>query len=296
VEEMKLISSLAILFIVLTFTACETIVDIEIPDQDTKLVCNAIAVAGDSVNIFRLTKSRGVLEPFSYYYEAVEDGEIVLLENDIPVATLHQEFNPGDYPCHYPFHSGNTYTIEASADGLTSVNASTVLPFGVVPVITSYTPNVYTDQNGTEIAELKFTLNDPASEENYYTLLINGINNYGSQDIYFNSNDPALNITSSDNGNGGFSGENQTSFDDHLFNGQSRTFTINLISYDVSSDFKLEVKLISLDRPAYLYSQSKRLQDVTNGNPFAEPVQVYNNIENGYGIFGSMTIERDTIQ
>jgi 3-deoxy-D-manno-octulosonate 8-phosphate phosphatase (KDO 8-P phosphatase) len=32
------------------------------------------------------------------------------------------------------------------------------------------------------------------------------------------------------------------------------------------------------------------------GSPFAEPVQVYNNIENGFGIFGSESLSVDTLE
>lgn len=34
----------------------------------------------------------------------------------------------------------------------------------------------------------------------------------------------------------------------------------------------------------YQYKETKHLQDKLSGDPFAEPVPVYNNIENGVGI------------
>lgn len=35
----------------------------------------------------------------------------------------------------------------------------------------------------------------------------------------------------------------------------------------------------------FLYKETYALQQSVDGDPFAEPVTVFNNIENGYGIF-----------
>jgi hypothetical protein len=291
-EEMKTVYSFLVIIALLILTSCEMVVEVDIPEQPPLLVFNGNAVADDTLSIFRLTKSRGVLEVISsFQFDPVTDGEIVLYENDIPVDTLHHEviFDEGDYPTRFIFHSGNTYYIEASGGGLPLVNAFTSVPVVVVPIITSYTPVSFTDQNGNEIAELKFTITDPAPEVNYYHLFLNG------RSIYFNSNDPALNINAPFTFGEGFSGVPETFFDDHLFNGQEKSMTVYMRRFDISPTSGVVVELISMDRSGYLYNQSFRLQLNTEGNPFAEPAPVFNNIENGYGVFGSMAVARDTI-
>ncbi|MFP4340863.1 MAG: DUF4249 family protein [Cyclobacteriaceae bacterium] len=45
----------------------------------------------------------------------------------------------------------------------------------------------------------------------------------------------------------------------------------------------------------YLCFQSTGLQLDTDGNPFAEPVPVYNNIMGGYGIFAGFSQDFTTI-
>ena len=305
---MKRVFSFLIVMSLLILTSCQTVVNVDIPAQPSLLVFNGNAIAKDSLNIFRLSKSRGVLEAVNYQYDTatgtvyqfdpVTDGQIVLYENDVAVDTLHHEviFRKGDYPTRFIFHSGNTYRIDASGGGLSSVNALTTIPIAVVPLITSYNPDSYVDNNGSKIGELKFTIPDPASENNYYQLRLNIIDSgFQVSSISFNSNDPALNVDASSDSYGGFSGVSETSFDDHLFNGIQRSFTVNLQGFNLSPTFGLEVQLISLDRSAYLYDQSLKLQQSTEGNPFAEPAPVFNNIENGYGIFGSVAVARDTI-
>jgi hypothetical protein len=44
-------------------------------------------------------------------------------------------------------------------------------------------------------------------------------------------------------------------------------------------------KITSCSSQYYRYVNSLELYNESDGNPFAEPVQLYNNISNGYGIF-----------
>ncbi len=44
-----------------------------------------------------------------------------------------------------------------------------------------------------------------------------------------------------------------------------------------------------MNRSGYLYRRSIDDYENAQGDPFAEPVQVYSNIENGYGIFAGFS-------
>lgn len=286
------------LFFTVVFSSCETVVEIDIPGQETKLTFNGFINQSDTLNIFRLTKSKGVTEGTTTNFDPVTDGEIVLFENEVPVETLHHEiiYKEGDYPSHFPFHTGNTYSISANGAGLIPVSATTVCPEAVQPVITSYNPDAYTDDFGNQLGELKFTINDPDLQENYYELQL-GTSQAGAENglIYFNSTDPALNIQQPFNIGGGFSGVGHTIFSDQLFNGESRSFTLVIASYQADISNGIVLKLSSTDRSFFLYTQSLMNQQEAEGNPFAEPAPVFNNIENGYGILGSMVVARDTV-
>lgn len=96
--------------------------------------------------------------------------------------------------------------------------------------------------------------------------------------------------------------ENRIIFNDQLFEGSN--FTINLtttefiqeieliddgVELDVNYDpnFRLFITVNRLSASYYSYITTAGLQESLSGDPFAEPVQVYSNIENGLGYFGS---------
>lgn len=47
----------------------------------------------------------------------------------------------------------------------------------------------------------------------------------------------------------------------------------------------MELQINKVSPAYYNYKETLALQSSINNNPFAEPVSVYSNIRNGYGIF-----------
>ena len=45
------------------------------------------------------------------------------------------------------------------------------------------------------------------------------------------------------------------------------------------------LQVLYISEAYYQYLKTARLHDDTLANPFAEPLNVYGNVENGYGIF-----------
>ena len=84
-------------------------------------------------------------------------------------------------------------------------------------------------------------------------------------------------------------------FDDRLFEGSDFNMIFTLFSPvfvrdedDVDSDAKLTVLVNRLSESYYNYLTSTELQRWLEGDPFAEPVQIYSNVENGLGFVGSL--------
>ena len=85
-------------------------------------------------------------------------------------------------------------------------------------------------------------------------------------------------------------------FKDDFFDGKTYTIDanaeyLNLYSYKI----KFYVKLYSLSEDNYKYRLSYGKFIESGNNPFAEPVQVYNNIDGGYGIFGGEVVSIDSV-
>ena len=61
--------------------------------------------------------------------------------------------------------------------------------------------------------------------------------------------------------------------------------TIDLWNENADTDRKLIVRLANMSKDSYLYLRSLQQYMQARDNPFAEPVVVFDNIENGHGIF-----------
>ena len=57
-----------------------------------------------------------------------------------------------------------------------------------------------------------------------------------------------------------------------------------------SNQYDLKVRFLTLSRDFFEFATSYQKQKLNNNNPFAEPTQVYSNIENGLGIFAGFAV------
>jgi len=85
-------------------------------------------------------------------------------------------------------------------------------------------------------------------------------------------------------------------FSDILFKGQSQILSFDLDLYGFSSvENKVKIVLFSLSKDMYHYLLTYQAQQNAGNSPFAEPVMVYSNVDNGYGIFGGYSMSSETI-
>ena len=96
-------------------------------------------------------------------------------------------------------------------------------------------------------------------------------------DIWFNSDDPIIGDEISDNG---------VIFSDEFFNGKNYELVIYI---DKQYTPFLFTELRSVSKEYFLYMRSYFKYVQTNGDFLAEPVMVYNNINNGIGIFAGFS-------
>jgi hypothetical protein len=80
-------------------------------------------------------------------------------------------------------------------------------------------------------------------------------------------------------------------FSDELIDGETYSLRFSIDKWSLYGDsITVFFDLISIDRNAYLYYLSFARHMWNQGDPFAEPVVVYTNIENGIGVFGSSSV------
>lgn len=141
---------------------------------------------------------------------------------------------------------------------------------------------------------------------------------YSMQDIYF-SEDDLFSDNRLTEGFGGWPAYFSDVFDHTKMGNGNYTFTIDSpkppassVAYDLQSGFISIAMIEQLDEPDvparvmvelqaispefYHYLKSVELYRVTKSDVFSEPVQIYSNVQNGWGIFGALSYVRHFVE
>ncbi len=273
-----------LLFIFIATVSCEKFLDMEIPDKGRKMVLNCFFNDNDTL-IVDLSKSVFILDNSNF--NPIKKATVNIFENSNLVATC-TEFEGGKYKAiGFIPQKEKKYKIEVIQEGDTLTSISTIpsnVPFSIVDT------SVYS-RDYESYFRVKLSLNDPAGVKNYYMInfsLENTMDLYENNEsyIYFSSEDKVIETFY----------ESNAVFSDDLFNGKTKNITFDLSIYDFWNDTnKLKITLYSLSEEMYLYIVSLMAQQETSFSPFAEPVIVFNNIQNGYGIFAGYSSYTDSL-
>lgn len=272
---------------------CELTVPVDLPDQSPKLVMNTLLHPGDTIHAY-LSRSFGMYEDFAldevvdatYIVEDMTNGASDTLQPlHNPPALLYQTIE-------VPVLSGHTYRFRAVAPGYEAVTGETTIP-PVVPITEAdYQPEARYNQDSILMDGWEITFTDPPGD-NYYALTLELM--FGGQNanrICYETLDPALAEVDVLNNGGDFVNVCEGFFTDNTFDGSHYTvqvFTDNNLAGQPGNKMRIILSHINVD--AFRHLQSSRLQERTEGNPFAEPVIVYSNIDNGFGVIGGMVTD-----
>lgn len=276
------------LFSVFTFS-CETTVEVKLPDQESKIVVNA-TLSPDSVITVHISKSVGALE--NKQKSIIYSAKVKLYENDVFKEELvlnTQGFFSS--PSLFKPSPEKNYKIEVTASNYKSVMAVSKVPSIVIPTSITYIDSAFTENdpfsgNKEWYSQIDVTINDDATVTNYYAIqllqqtpvfdTLDNIIAYSLNPVYIKTNNPNAEVTDTD-----------CMISDEFFNGSSYKISINVSTYNFANDsistYYLYFKNVS--KELYLYKKTLNKYYNANGNPFAEPVRVYSNVENGMGIF-----------
>jgi hypothetical protein len=263
---------------------CAEIVEVRIPDERPRLVLNSF-FNPDSVWNAKITLSHHVL--FNDTLPYIENATVIVYDGAAAVDTMNYR-GRGYYRSNTGRPKKNTrYSIRATVPGNNAVEANSWCP-PVVPVMYSQLRKDL-DQGGKPIHSFVLTLSDPPGN-NFYEIIATGeyLNRNpatGEEFIYrYNatiwSDDLALDSEKTTNNTG-------IIFSDVLFEGQpfSIDLKVSTHNWELLSGSKLHIALRSVSEDYYRYKITSLLQDYTRDDPETQPVRVYNNIEDGLGIF-----------
>ncbi len=281
------------------FTSCEKWVEVEVDENEHKIVVMGV-LNPDSSFVVHLERS------FSRYP----------LDTDLPVEQVQAKlFENGQYltdllhirdgfyglPDFYPA-VGNKYQIEISSGILEPVTCETQIP-EPCQFLSIDTTMEWRRANRVELS-VSLGLTDPVGEENYYALRI-----YRTQHYYDHATETLTDslidfpeyvrlegagtvsdhIVMLDIGADTRFAE-MLFLTDLLFDGQevNLDFNLRLHSMDEQDSVALDFDLFQVSKSYYQFAESYRKYLSTRSNPFAEPVQVFNNVSGGLGLFTSL--------
>lgn len=285
----------SLLFCSALFLGCEKEVPFDSDNETSKLVLNSLFTP-DSIWSVHVSRSLSVLDNGDL--DSVFDATVTITDDiGSPAILLHHNlagFYIADSARPIP---NRTYTLNASAPTYEPVSATNAIP-GAVQILNLDTTFIYNPDSSVDL-KVSITFNDPAGLANFYLVemirydtISFGMDTIGySFPEYMTCTDPNI--------------ETESEFDnvyryllfkDSSFDGQEYTldFEVENFIHDNSGgggNFKASasLNLISSSEAFFNYRRSYLAYQRVDGNPFAQPVQVYTNVEGGYGIFAGGT-------
>lgn len=300
------------ILIIILITSCEKTITVSIPAAQPKLFIEGITESGDIFKV-RVGKVASVLTVTDSNTFKVNDALVQLYVNNVITDTLI--YNPLSH--NYIAKNktiaipGNTYLIKAAAEGYFTAEAETTTP--AVTLIQDITRkvNVRKDNMGNEMDEIKISFQDNGDQTNYYLFKIKGpIYAYDTNVVY--SSFPCLYSGDADIDRNEVTDPTSINncifseffMTDKNFNGRQKEITLftqsNYLTPYLNTDnnklYRAVIELYSINDAYYKYRKSYDNYFNNNDNPFSEPVLVYSNVKNGYGLFSSVNVVRDTIR
>lgn len=294
---------------VLTLTAstCERPADVEISGPDPMLV--VVSNFSDQ-RVLQVQISKTISAFAGGGIEYVEDANVELFEENEYIETLNLVAPQNQSPYYTTYELkpkvGVRYTIRVDVPGFRTVNAQSSIPpqIGIEQLQVSDVYQRDLDENNRQF-QYKITLSfsDPGRAKNFYHLkFFQQIKEYEQiEEKIIITNVHQKEITFSplnDNNNqlAYFSGG--VLFEDGILDGHTITYTFPLqISIRTDRELlgKVVAELRAVSEEYYLYHTSLSRQRENPGVPFTEPVIIYDNIENGQGIFAGYSASQDSL-
>ena len=283
------------LVLLMTGAACEKPVTVEVPAHERQIVTRALA-SPDS--LWRVVVSSSVgfqdnIEPFPLTNATVEVREggalVVWLQHTADGVYTSSQATPAP---------GNTYSLHVSAPGYEPVTSSVTIPeMTVLPTVT--VDNV-TEGDGSPYLNIAVDITDPGQVRNYYAMDVMIVERYTidgeprevKSPYFFETSDVILL---------GFSALDEVEtysvryFQDDLFDGESETINIRVripdfVFFGEDVSYSAVLRFYETNEEYFRFFKTAELQQETEDNPFGEPVRIYSNMSNGFGIFAGYQV------
>ncbi|MDG1798410.1 MAG: DUF4249 domain-containing protein [Flavobacteriales bacterium] len=282
----------AIIF--LFFISCEKVIPIDANFLKSKLVINSIFFKDSSCTV-HISSSTSVLEKITY--ENIEDADLSVKDSNGNLIENLRYLSNGFYKGSEKLQADNQYYLNAVHKNFNNVLATTSIPKNIS---IHHIDTLSYLENGKERFRISVSFIDDGDINNYYklgvkmgqyvvdTLSQNGNTIIDSAIIYkwvkIYRDHEVLERTITNK---------EVIFNDNTFNGT--TFSVNFSIKDVIRDSNINLAFLKLyfyniDNSLYNYEKSIKQYFDNYDIPSTQPVQVFSNIENGFGVLSSANV------
>ena len=304
---------------VMMMTSCEKVIYLGKDDIKIMTVVNAILYA-DSTAVVNVTRSKSIVDYSPENYHG-EDAEVSLYVNGDFVEKL--TFLDGRFKGNHVLRQGDEVRIEVERPDAQTAVAQTYIPMAAEIVgmrmdsvetslfsdfyvpgsfeydsvqdvwVLSWCHDIHADHIVDATMHFSITVQDGTQGGDYYRLCdLAPTHNYSGQ---LSSTDTIIASYTNSNAWGfeeSFNNKYMV-YDDRLINGE--LYTVHVDALYAYSGYKdgfinllnqnpLSVSLCTISRDYYYYAVSLNKYENQGFNLFAEPIQVYSNVENGVGV------------
>lgn len=267
-------------------SACEQVIEPDLPEHTPRLVLQAFFTP-DSTWVAFVGRSVGILEAMPEREMSVADATVELLKEGRVIDRL--EFFQEERVYLWEegaLQAGESYSLRVAAPGFATIEATDAIPRPVPTAVVSYLTHT-SDRSESRIKgdmSIKLEIQDPPGETNYYQIRMFAFFDSELYEGSFSTQDPS--IIADNAADESFTESFYTApfFKDTLFDGQTHAIELSG-NYNAPERTSFRVQVLHVSETYYEYLRSAKLHESTLDNPFAEPLSVYSNVENGYGIF-----------
>ncbi len=287
-----------ILFTILIMSlliSCEKKLDYTLLEGENHLVVNSILNANADTILVNVSWSKPTAETLDTNL-FVNDAQVDMYEDNNFLFDLQPRGQRGFYQANYMVKNGSLYTLKVE------YQEQRVSAVTEVPQKPDFTSQII-DTAGA-LFKGTITVHDPSSQVNYYVIGVQ----FNKPEIYDTIFLPdtvvflyrlrrrnILRFIFADFGPieaklpgivDGFA------FADKIFDGKNYTFHWYAVKVPTDTIF---IQLYAIDRNLYKFFDTFTRSEIANNNPFAQPANVYTNIDGGLGLLASLTYKEDTL-
>jgi hypothetical protein len=265
-----------ILLLALEITACRKEVKLKMPETSSKPAVFAYISPDDSIISVRVTRSMPLFESFNESNFEPQYNAKVLLSNDSKEVRLVFNSSTGNYEIKeesFEIEYGRTYKLIVTLENGQTAYGETRVPSKKVKINNA----LYTSRtiNTSTILNVFVSYNDDASMANYYNLFVCSIDTIGSDTIYKGID------------------EREFSVSPEVQGGEQKLMLGLYDSVSVKRAIGFDCNLLSCSKEYYLFYKS--LYSYSGGSPFSEPMPIYSNMTNGFGVFAAYVSDKKRI-